>query len=136
MLASPLHIFACACIEEFVRSCSVLAVEINPKLVAAGKENMKLNGVDNVECMCVNAQHFSRNMLGSQTWRAQAGGRRYSFSAVLVDPPRAGLDKFTCSKVRTGLIHLLSHTQSNRQMAARFAAGGKLHIHHVHLVQS
>ena len=81
-------------------SCSVLAVEINPKLVAAGKENMKLNGVENVECLCVNAQYFSRNMLGSQTWRAQGGGHRYRFNAVLVDPPLAGLDTFTCSKVR------------------------------------
>lgn len=75
---------------------------------------MKLNGVENVECMCVNAQYFSRNMLGSQTWRTQAGGRRYSFNAVLVDPPRAGLDKFTCSKVRSEFTHLLSRTQLNR----------------------
>ena len=82
-----------------VLSLSVLAVEINPKLVAAGEENMALNGVTNVHCMCVNAQYFSRNMLGSQTWTSQSNGQRYNFGAVLVDPPRAGLDDFTRSKV-------------------------------------
>lgn len=76
----------------------VLAVEINPKLVAAGEENMTLNGVSNVHCMCVNAQYFSRNMLGSQSWKSP-GGEQYSFGAVLVDPPRAGLDDFTRTKV-------------------------------------
>lgn len=76
---------------------------------------MKLNGVKNVECMCVNAQHFSRNMLGSQTWRAQAGGHRYKFSAVLVDPPRAGLDRFTCSKVSGKFAHLCNCTYNYRK---------------------
>ena len=77
----------------------VLAVEINPKLVAAGEENMALNGVGNVELLCVNAEHFSRNMLGSRTWAGRVEGRRYNFDTVLVDPPRAGLDASTRGKV-------------------------------------
>ena len=77
----------------------VLAVEINPKLVAAGEENMALNGVENVELLCVNAEHFSRNMLGSRTWAGRVEGRRYNFDTVLVDPPRAGLDASTRGKV-------------------------------------
>ena len=43
-----------------------------------------------------------RNILGSRTWTDQVGeggGSTYSFDVVLVDPPRAGLDKFTCRKI-------------------------------------
>ena len=60
---------------------------------------MALNGVGNVELLCVNAEHFSRNMLGSRTWAGRVEGRRYNFDTVLVDPPRAGLDASTRGKV-------------------------------------
>ena len=102
-------------------SLSVLAVEINPKLVAAGEENMALNGVTNVHCMCVNAQYFSRNMLGSQTWTSQSNGQRYNFGAVLVDPPRAGLDDFTRSKAALHHVHLLQPASSGARCTPTLA---------------
>jgi hypothetical protein len=52
-----------------------------------------LNGVPptRARCICVNAQYFSRNLLGSRTWKDKVGGVPYHFEACLVDPPRAGL---------------------------------------------
>ena len=84
---------------------AVLAVEIASELVAAAEKNFELNGISNATALCVNARYFSRNMLGSRsfalkpTGQANAGRTEFSFQAVLVDPPRAGLDDYTRVKI-------------------------------------
>jgi len=83
----------CAVAESFDR---VLAIEINGKLVAAANENFALNGVTNAVCTQVDAKRFTKiGNIRAARWEPQDGSPAYEFGAVLVDPPRAGLDDST-----------------------------------------
>lgn len=66
----------CALARYFSR---VVAVEISKPLCEIARENLALNGIDNVSVYCMAA--------------ALTGG---GYDLILVDPPRAGLDESRC----------------------------------------
>lgn len=87
----------CALASEFKR---VVAVEINPKLVDAARESCAMNGVTNAEIVLADSQHVSKRLTRGQfTDATGASVSPKDFAAVLVDPPRAGLDDDTLKLV-------------------------------------
>ena len=71
----------------------VVAVELSDALCDAARVNLKLNAISNAEIVNVKAERFAHDVLR---------GRRYGdvkFDAVLVDPPRCGLDETTLKLV-------------------------------------
>jgi len=74
---------------------SIIAVELDQHLVSAAKYNAKQNQVDNVSFIRLHSQKFCRKVLSKKQYNGT------TFHAVLVDPPRCGLDEVTlqcCSK--------------------------------------
>ncbi|WP_444678133.1 tRNA (uridine(54)-C5)-methyltransferase TrmA [Halomonas sp. E19] len=90
--------FTVALAENFRR---VLATEISRTSVASARENLAANGIDNVAVGRMSAEEFADALKGDK------GGRRveemaldaYTFTTVLVDPPRAGLDDASCAQL-------------------------------------
>jgi len=79
---------------------SIVAVEINPTLVSAARESLAMNGVTNAEVVLGDSRDAARRLMGGKFRRADS--RLVSienFDAVLVDPPRAGLDSDTLKLV-------------------------------------
>jgi len=58
----------------------VTAVEVNADAVANAKENVKINGIDNVDVLCGDAGAFMQTL----------AGKGESVDVVFTDPPRAG----------------------------------------------
>lgn len=79
----------------------VLATEISKSSVAAAREGAKRNGIDNVTVVRMSAEEFSQAMQGKlKSKRAEeAQLDQFKCSTVLVDPPRAGLDKLAIELV-------------------------------------
>jgi tRNA/tmRNA/rRNA uracil-C5-methylase (TrmA/RlmC/RlmD family) len=80
-----------------------MAVEINPGLCAAAKENLRRNGISNAEVIVGDSHAFARQVLKWGSYELRRKGSEvvtYSFGAVLVDPPRCGLDSNTSRLVR------------------------------------
>lgn len=97
----------------------VFAVEINGFLVDAANENLKLNGIHNARVLKCDSSKFAMRILKQQryTWKenvqpdssdvaASLTDNRtreriieYNFEAVIVDPPRAGLDSKTIQAI-------------------------------------
>ena len=78
-----------------------LAVDINPALVEAARENLRTNGVTNAHVVAGQSQKFCRDILRSRRYKGlDVGEEAYDFTTVLVDPPRAGLDDTTLRLVR------------------------------------
>ena len=87
----------CAMASEFKR---IVAVEINPKLVDAARESCAMNGVTNAEIVLADSQHVSKRLARGQfTDATGASVSPKDFAAILVDPPRAGLDDDTLKLV-------------------------------------
>lgn len=84
--------------EHFTR---VLATEISKSSVAAARKNAELNAIDNVTVVRMSAEEFSAALRGElQSRRAtEADIHSFNCNTVLVDPPRAGLDKDTLQLV-------------------------------------
>ena len=80
----------CALASRFSRA---IAVEIEPTLVAAARENFRVNGVDNADVRALPAEVFSRDETekDASEWLANAETE----GVILVDPPRAGCDEDT-----------------------------------------
>ena len=81
----------------------VMAVEINPGLCAAANENLGRNGISNAEVLVGDSHAFAKQVLkwGSYELRRKSCEVvTYTFGAVLVDPPRCGLDSNTSRLVR------------------------------------
>ena len=89
-------------LSAFVRR--VFAVELNKSLCAAANDNLHANGISNVNIVCGDSEKFSERILKAKRYvcKDSSDGSQieYTFSAVLVDPPRAGLDEKTRSMVR------------------------------------
>lgn len=91
------------CLSKFFHR--VLAVEINPDLVSTARHNLSVNGCENATVLQVPSERFSRDILRTRRYMdaeegdIDVGG--YDFGAVLVDPPRGGLDKATLKLLRT-----------------------------------
>jgi len=74
----------------------VLATEISKSSIKAAKENIKLNGVENIKFIRLSASEFSEAVKKKRIFRRVVNEGvlldSYDFSTILVDPPRAGLD--------------------------------------------
>ena len=76
----------------------MVAVELNKNLCRAAKENLALNGIQNAIILTGDSRHFAERVLRKRVYTSKAGDV-YDFKAVLVDPPRCGLDPSTLSMV-------------------------------------
>ena len=75
----------------------VLATEISKSSIKAAKINCELNGVDNIEFVRLSSEEMVQALKKERDFRRLSHVEldQYSFSHVLVDPPRAGLDSDT-----------------------------------------
>ena len=91
--------FTCVLAKQFDR---VLATEISKTSVHSAHENFRMNGVDNVAIARLSSEEFTQAMNGDRAFHRlrDIDLNSYRFSTILVDPPRAGLDKGTESLVQ------------------------------------
>ncbi len=80
----------------------ILATEISKTSVDSAKRNMAKNGIDNIEFARLSSEEFTQALEGKREFRrlAHLNLSDYSFSTVLVDPPRAGLDEGTVELIK------------------------------------
>lgn len=117
--------FTVALAENFRR---VLATEISRTSVASAKTNLAANGIDNAYVARMSAEEFAAALRGDK------GGRRvaemalddYDFCTVLVDPPRAGLDKASCDQLR-GYDRIVYISCNPETLAENLAHLGRTH---------
>ncbi|MFT5720802.1 MAG: tRNA (uracil-5-)-methyltransferase [Motiliproteus sp.] len=91
--------FTLALSDQFDR---VLATEIAKVSVNSAHYNLQLNGIDNVCIARLSSQEFTEAMTKVRPFRRlrEIDLDSYTFSTVLVDPPRAGLDEGTLALVQ------------------------------------
>ncbi|OUR60770.1 tRNA (uridine(54)-C5)-methyltransferase TrmA [Colwellia sp. 39_35_sub15_T18] len=84
--------FSIALAENFDR---VLATEISKTSVKSAQVNIKANNINNIDIVRMSSEEFSQAMNGERQFRRLEGFdlSTYNYDTVLVDPPRAGLDK-------------------------------------------
>lgn len=84
--------FSIALAENFDR---VLGTEISKTSVRSAQINIKANNIDNINIVRMSSEEFSQAMNGERKFRRLEGFdlTTYNYDTVLVDPPRAGLDK-------------------------------------------
>lgn len=76
----------------------VLATEISKASIHAAKQNMALNGVENIEFVRLSAEEFTQALDGVREFRRLEGLKvsDYHLKTLFVDPPRAGLGEEPC----------------------------------------
>lgn len=91
--------FTCVLAGQFNR---VLATEISKASVNSAHENFRMNSVDNVVIARLSSEEFTQAMNAEREFHRlrDIELESYDFSTILVDPPRAGLDKGTEALVR------------------------------------
>ena len=91
--------FSLALAENFDR---VLATEIAKPSVESAQYNIEVNGIDNVTIIRMSAEEFTQALNGVREFKRLKGIDLQSFNCntILVDPPRAGLDSETLSKLQ------------------------------------
>jgi tRNA (uracil-5-)-methyltransferase len=91
--------FSIALSENFDR---VLGTEISKTSVRSAQINISDNNISNINIVRMSSEEFSQAMNGERQFRRLQGFdlSDYSYDAVLVDPPRAGLDKESIELVR------------------------------------
>lgn len=73
----------------------IVAVELNGLLCEIAHENLEANGsINNVDIIGISSHKFTKSLLKKRCFET-IDGQLYRFDAVLVDPPRAGLDEYT-----------------------------------------
>ena len=84
--------FSIALAENFDR---VLGTEISKTSVRSAQINIKENDISNIDIVRMSSEEFSQAMNGERKFRRLEGFdlTAYNYDTVLVDPPRAGLDK-------------------------------------------
>ncbi|MBL4940298.1 MAG: tRNA (uridine(54)-C5)-methyltransferase TrmA [Colwellia sp.] len=84
--------FSVALAQNFKR---VLGTEISKTSVRSAQVNIRANNIDNINIVRMSSEEFSQAMNGERTFRRLEGFdlTTYNYDTVLVDPPRAGLDK-------------------------------------------
>jgi len=77
----------------------VLATEISKASIHAAKQNMELNGVENIDFVRLSAEEFTQAMDKVRPFRRMEGIDldAYRLKTLFVDPPRAGLDEAACA---------------------------------------
>lgn len=81
----------------------VVAVEINKHLCNAARMNLELNTIKNAEVIVADSQDFAQRLLRRKKYVSFSrcpDGEEYSFGAVVVDPPRCGLDTSTLTMIK------------------------------------
>ncbi len=75
----------------------VLATEISKNSIKAAKENLELNGIENVYFARLSSEEMTQAINREREFRRlrELDLESFDFSTVLVDPPRAGLDDDT-----------------------------------------
>ncbi len=86
----------------------VLATEISKRSIQAALENCQLNGVENIAFVRLSSEEMTQALRGVRDFNRLKGIdlQNYDFSAVLVDPPRAGLDETTIELI-SKIEHIL-----------------------------
>ena len=76
---------------------NVLATEVSKRSIHAAQENCRLNDVENISFVRLSSEEMTQALTGVREFRRlkDIDLKRYHFSTVLVDPPRAGLDEAT-----------------------------------------
>jgi len=76
----------------------ILATEISKSSINAAKENMALNGVENIEFVRMSAEEFTQALDGVREFKRMAhiDINSYNIETIFVDPPRAGMDEESC----------------------------------------
>jgi tRNA (uracil-5-)-methyltransferase len=84
--------FSIALAENFER---VLGTEISKTSVRSAQININKNNMTNIDIVRMSSEEFSQAMNGERQFRRLEGFdlTAYNYDTVLVDPPRAGLDK-------------------------------------------
>ena len=84
--------FSIALAQNFDR---VLGTEISKTSVRSAQINIQANNIDNINIVRMSSEEFSQAMNGERQFRRLEGFdlTAYNYDTVLVDPPRAGLDK-------------------------------------------
>jgi len=84
--------FSIALAQNFDR---VLGTEISKTSVKSAQTNIAANNIDNIDIIRMSSEEFSQAMAGEREFRRLQGFdlTSYKYETVLVDPPRAGLDK-------------------------------------------
>jgi len=84
----------------------VLATEISKRSIHAALKNCELNGIDNIVFARLASEEMTEALQGIREFNRLKGIdlKSYDFTTVLVDPPRAGLDK--------GTIELISNIEN------------------------
>jgi len=84
--------FSIALAQNFDR---VLGTEISKTSVKSAQVNIQANNIDNINIVRMSSEEFSQAMNGERQFRRLEGFdlTAYNYDTVLVDPPRAGLDK-------------------------------------------
>jgi len=59
---------------------------------------MRLNGVENIEFVRMSVEEFTQALEGVREFRRMAhiDMHDYNLNAIFVDPPRSGMDEFSC----------------------------------------
>ncbi|WP_299944873.1 tRNA (uridine(54)-C5)-methyltransferase TrmA [uncultured Microbulbifer sp.] len=80
---------------------NVLATEISKVSVKSAWENIRANGVTNLNIVRLSSEELTQAIDKVRPFRrlSDIDLDSYNFGTVLVDPPRAGLDKNTCAMV-------------------------------------
>ena len=91
--------FSIALAENFDR---VLGTEISKTSVRSAQINISKNGIDNIDIVRMSSEEFSQAMNGERKFRRLEDFdlTTYNYDTVLVDPPRAGLDRDSVELVR------------------------------------
>ncbi|MCF6244783.1 MAG: tRNA (uridine(54)-C5)-methyltransferase TrmA [Sulfurovum sp.] len=97
----------------------VLATEISKSSIKAALENCVLNGVENITFARLSAQEMTEALGKERTFNRlnHIDLEAYSFSTVLVDPPRAGLDDASRRLIST--IENIIYISCNPETLAR-----------------
>ena len=91
--------FSVALAENFNR---VLGTEISKTSVRSAQINIEQNNIENIDIVRMSSEEFSQAMNGDRKFRRLENFdlTTYNYDTVLVDPPRAGLDKDSVELVR------------------------------------
>jgi len=77
----------------------VLATEISKSSIAAAKENMLYNNIENIEFVRMGVEEFTQALDGVRIFNRMKhiNIKEYNLQTVFVDPPRAGMDEKSCN---------------------------------------
>ncbi len=76
----------------------VLATEISKASIAAAKENMRYNNIENIEFIRMSVEEFTQALDGVRIFNRMKhiDLKTYDLQTIFVDPPRAGMDEKSC----------------------------------------